>query len=134
MREEKTQQYNLYYPADINPKIVELFHRAIKLVNTLTDLKHKKATITFVRNNKFTVDLVIRDRLAEYWRDMIVYNLDKIEQKDELSLSIILLEELVHCYCDTLDEKITGLIVASLIPDIIFDILSMSYKKAGKTI
>lgn len=132
MKKEITEKYSLFYPGDINPHIIDLFHKAFQLVNTIDDIKHKKPTITFCRKNLFTVDLSAVDRLGEYWRDIIIYNLDKIEKKDDLDISVILLEELVHCYCDTLDEKVTGLIVTSLIPEIYFDTSTMQYKRKDK--
>lgn len=129
MKEEKTEKYSLYYPEDMNPEILGLFHEMFNLlIGTIKDLKDKKPTIAFCRNNKFVVNLTVVDRIAEFWRDIIAYNLEKIEQKDKSLWKIIILEELVHCYVDTLDERVAGLIVASLIPEIDFDVATMTYK------
>lgn len=81
MKQETTEQYSLFYPEDTDPFILDLFHRAFQLVTTINDIKHKKPTIAFCRKNLFKVDLSAVDRPGEYWRDIIIYNLDKIEKK-----------------------------------------------------
>lgn len=128
MLKKITTQYTLLYPADIQPRVLAFFFESFTLLEAVNDLKFKKATITFCREHTFVVRLGVEERIAEYWRDIIVYDLDKIEIRTDLEVKVILLEELVHCYVDTLDEKVTGLIVASLIPEISFDIDSMSYR------
>jgi len=128
MGEERTESYYMAYPDDMNVKFLDSFHKAYQLLNTLDEIKDKKPTICYCRNNRFVMDLVVEDRIAEYIRDLIIYNLDKMETKSDLELLVIHLEELVHCYCDTLDEHLTGRIVVSLIPEIRFDEESCSYK------
>ncbi len=74
------------------------------------------------------INLTAQEKIAEYWRDMIVYNLARMDlHHDEREVMVILLEELVHAYYDSLDKEYVGKIVAQVYPQVKFDAVKMQY-------
>ena len=110
----------------IPQKYEELFCKATEII--APHVNSKRISVFFVRDI-LIVNLVVEERISEYWRDVIIYNLSKIEKfQDERQIMVIFLEELVHAYYDTLDEYFVGNKVAELYPDVTFNEKTHQYE------
>jgi len=120
-----------HIPSDISQKILLKYSEAFELLKTLEILKPKQPVVFFYRIGKFVPNLIELNlkNTGAYFKDIIIYDLDKLEVDNDTAILIAILEELVHCYCETCDETKAGLIVASLIPEIYFDTSAMQYKR-----
>ncbi len=119
--------YTLLNKDKVPPAWIKLFEQAWERLHNFDDLHNKQCTVVFAIGGKLVVDLVIKERIAEYWRDLIVYNVEKMQGKTNKELEVIFLEELVHCFFDSLDETAVSLLVASQIPGISFDLKTRQY-------
>ena len=111
--------------ASVSARYETLFIKATNLL--APTVKPKPIAVFFVRD-VLKINLTAQEKIAEYWRDMIVYNLARMDlHHDEREVMVILLEELVHAYYDSLDKEYVGKIVAQVYPQVKFDAVKMQY-------
>lgn len=123
---ELKEQISIAASTEVSAKYISLVCEATRII--APHVRPKKITVFFVRD-VLTVNLTVVDRVAEYWRDIIVYNLAKVDlfKDDEHRLAVIFLEELVHAFYDTLDELVASKKVAELYPKVSVDTNTGNY-------
>ena len=123
--QELRDTLSLSADASVSARYEALFIKATNLL--APTVKPKPITVFFVRD-VLKVNLSTQQKIAEYWRDVIVYNLAIMDHHhDEREIMVILLEELVHAYYDSLDKEYVGKIVAQVYWQVKFDTAKMQY-------
>lgn len=123
--QELRDTLSLSADASVSARYEALFIKATNLL--APTVKPKPITVFFVRD-VLKVNLSTQQKIAEYWRDVIVYNLAIMDHHhDEREIMVILLEELVHAYYDSLDKEYVGKIVAQVYRQVKFDTAKMQY-------
>lgn len=104
--------------------LVELFCKATRIISKVSEPQFLK--IIFYRR-QFKINTA-EDHVAVYIKNMILYDLDKIEAiTDKRMILAVLLEELVHALLGIHNEVETSLKVSELYPEIKADPITGQY-------
>jgi len=102
---------------EVPERIQELFSKAIEIVSQY--VKPERATVIFCRGS-FPVTFT-PEHVGIYVKNLIAFDLSKLETKDNKMIMAAFLEEFAHCLLDIEDEKEVGYKVAEIYSEVGFD-------------
>lgn len=97
--------------------ITSLSSRAIEIVSP--NVKPDKSTVIFARGAFPAV--FTPEHVGIYVKNLIAFDLNKLENKDERIVIATFLEELVHCLLNIENEVEVGYKLAEIYPEVIFN-------------
>jgi hypothetical protein len=101
----------------VSPIIQRLFNRAIEIITP--HVKPEKITVILCRKN-FPIFLD-RNHVGVYFRNLIAFDLDKLENTHKDIVVAVFLEEFVHCLMPIDSETEVGYRVSEIYPKVGFD-------------
>lgn len=116
---------NIHFDREMPANLIEEFCEATRLI---ADYAEPKKLIIFMVHGKLEVQLVV-PKCGEYWRDVLVFDVDKILTVPDRRMRIVIwLEELAHALLGILDEDIIARIVARIYPQVRYNEIAKRYE------
>lgn len=117
IQNELTDKMAINCVTKVSSIIQKLFNRAIEVITP--HVKPEKITIIFCRNN-FPI-FFDRNHVGVYFRNLIAFDLNKLENTHKDIIVAVFLEEFVHCLLHIVSEEEVGYAVAKIYPKVGFD-------------
>jgi len=117
VQNELTDKMKITCCSDVPLRIQQLFSEAIKII--FPHIRPQKMTVVFSRGD-FPVRF-IDEHVGIYVRNLIAFDLNKLEKKHDDIIIATFLEEFAHCLFGIDDEKEVGHKVSEIYPRVIFD-------------
>lgn len=116
---------NIHFDRELPVNLIEEFCEATRLI---ADYVEPKKLIIFIVHGKLEVQL-ITPKYGEYWRDVLVFDVDKILTVPDRRMRIVIwLEELAYALFGILDEDIIARIVARIYPQVRYNEIAKRYE------
>jgi len=117
IQNELTDKMAINSVTQVSSIIQNLFNRAIEVITP--HVKPEKITVIFCRNN-FPL-FFGRTHVGIYFRNLIAFDLDKLENAHQDIIVAVFLEEFVHCLLHVDSEEEVGYRVSEIYPKVGFD-------------
>jgi len=114
---ELTDKMKITCCTNVPIKMQQLFSQAIDTI--FPHIKPQKMTIVFTRK-EFSVRFE-EECIGMYVRNLIIFDLNKLETKHDYMVIVAFLEEFAHCLFGIDDEKEVGYKVSEIYPKVTFD-------------
>jgi len=112
-----TDKMKIVCCTEVPERIEELFGRAIEII--FPHIKPEKITVIFARK-QFVISFS-DVHVGIYVKNLIAFDLDKLEIRDDNMIIAAFLEEFVHCLLNISDEKEVGYRVSKIYPNVLFN-------------
>ena len=117
IQNELTDKMAINCVTQVSPIIQKLFNRAIEVITP--HVTPEKITVIFCRSN-FPI-FFDRNHVGVYFRNLIAFDLDKLENTHQDIVVAVFLEEFVHCLLHIDSEEEVGYGVSEIYPKVGFD-------------
>lgn len=117
IQNELTDKMAINCVTRVSPLNQILFNKAIEVITP--HVKPEKVTVIFCRNN-FPI-FFDRNHVGVYFRNLIAFDMNKLENVHKDIVIAVFLEEFVHCLLHIGDEEEVGYRVSEIYPKVGFD-------------
>jgi len=117
IQNELTDNMAINCVVKVSSIIQRLFNRAIEVITP--HVRPEKITVIFCRNN-FPI-IFDRNHVGVYFRNLIAFDLNKLENTHRDIIVAVFLEEFVHCLLHIDNEEQVGYRVSEIYPKVGFD-------------
>jgi len=117
IQNELTDKMKIICHTEVPIRIQELFNSAVEII--FPHVRPEKTTIIFARE-LFPVRFD-NNHVGIYVKNLIAFDLNKLETKHDDMIIVAFLEEFAHCLLGIQDEKEVGYRVSEIYPQVTFD-------------